>query len=68
MGIYIKGLTKESWDSLTIEEIEEGFEIVEIKTPHGRLIDVTEIIAEVKDSKSAVLLSKAPTIIESERE
>lgn len=32
MGIYIKDLTKEDWDNLTIEEIEENFEIVEVKT------------------------------------
>lgn len=77
MGIYIKGLTKEDWDNLTIEEIEENFEIVEVKTPHGRLIDADELRNFIYDNYAMSAYShqmdrflpelrNAPTVIETE--
>ena len=78
MGVYIKGLTKEDWNNLTIEEIEESFEIVEIKTPHGRLMDKDEFKDYIYDkyAMSAYshqmdrflneLYTNTPTVIEAE--
>ena len=79
MGVYIKGLTKEDWNNLTIEEIEEGFEIVEVKTPHGRLMDKDKFKNYILDKYSMSAYScqmdrflnelySEPTVIEAEVE
>lgn len=64
MGIYIKDLTKENWDSLTIEEIKEKFEVIEVKTPHGRLIDAKLFFYE--QWLHGTELNDMPAIIEEE--
>ena len=45
MGVYIKGVTKSQLMKVIINSTEfmpDDFEVIEVKTPHGRLIDAEE--------------------------
>jgi hypothetical protein len=68
MGIYIKGISKEQLWKVIINSTEflpDYCEIVEVKTPHGDLIDRNVVCERIIGS---VLLDKIPTVIEAEVE
>lgn len=47
MGVYIKGVTKLQLMKVIINSTEfmpDDFEIIEVKTPHGRLIDADALL------------------------
>ena len=83
MGVYIKGVTKSQLMKVIINSTEfmpDDFEVIEVKTPHGRLIDadaVTEkmwqaenesCFYELDDVVSVDDIDNAPTVIEAEVE
>lgn len=87
MGVYLKGVNKEWADRvLTVAGYRQFFkddEIVEVKEPHGRLIDADKYFNKVLDEANGIndkeladnfielshwLLEKAPTVIEAEEE
>lgn len=75
MGYYIKWTEEElrqtfdeAFDSKAFDNLLERGVLIEVKEPHGRLIDATEVITKIKDYESAVFISKAPTVIEAEVE
>lgn len=75
MGVYIKGLNKKDISDLRVHKYGGAYEfveyedIIEVKTPHGRLIDVTKIpYLECADPEVAELVGEAPTVIEEEVE
>ena len=46
MGVYIKGVTKSQLMKVIINSTEfmpDDFEVIEVKTPHGRLVDIRDI-------------------------
>lgn len=71
MGVYIKGITKKSFETLVGRGLFEGFEpnLIEVKAPHGRLIDENEITMRADlwlESRGAI--GNTPTVIEAEVE
>lgn len=82
MGVYLKGVNKEWADRvLTVAGYRQFFkddEIVEVKEPHGRLIDADKLLkrkGDAYDSKGHLLYAvgtgsivNAPTVIEAEGE
>ena len=47
MGVYISGVTKTQLMKVIINSTEfmpDDFEVIEVKTPHGRLIDENDIL------------------------
>lgn len=60
MGIYIKGVTKPQLMKVIINSTEfmpDDFEVIEVKTPHGKLIDEKNILRffNTHDSNLAVI-------------
>lgn len=79
MGVYIKGATKEEVMLALMQSpywLHDDVAMVEIKAPHGRLIDADELEeddnwSEWEDgftSYSRLQISTQPTVIESEVE
>jgi len=69
MGVYIKGVTVEELMKVLIcstEFMPDGFEVVEVPTPHGRLVDVNILINRYPHTAGD--FEKAPTVIEAEVE
>ena len=70
MGVYIKGVTKSQLMKVIINSTEfmpDDFEVIEVKTPHGRLIDEDDINATWHMGDSGEVLDYvAPTVIEAE--
>ena len=78
MGVYIKGITVEMFRNAPLESIEEllsAGDFVDIKEPHGRLIDADALVNTVvfhtnipADTKEFIedLIGIAPTVIEAE--
>ena len=79
MGVYIKGMNMPRdcynckiwslcWDEKPLYNmIKSNCPLVEVKTPHGRLIDVTKIpYLESADPEVAELVGLALTVIEAE--
>ena len=81
MGVYVKGVTVEKLMKVLIcstEFMPEDFEVVEVPTPHGRLIEAREperwcrYLADQLHQRAyfeaALEIEKAPTVIEEEDE
>lgn len=79
MGVYIKGLNKKDISDLRVHkyggayEFVEHEDIIEIKTPHGRLVDEDDIHTGIRMEKNTeyryfIDRVNAPTVIESEVE
>lgn len=65
---YERCLLTDEYLGVDAEYMPEECPLIEVKAPHGRLIDATEVITKINDSESAVFISKAPTVIKSEEE
>lgn len=80
MGVYIKGLNKKDISDLRVHkhggayEFVEYEDIIEVKTPHGRLIDGDRFYEEFEPNSwsegmaVSTYIKKAPTVIEAEVE
>ena len=83
MSVLIKGIKKPKdcytckfkdindcklWVIMNFGEIHPECPIVEVKTPHGRLIDADKLFLPQEDMGSKMALSYAPTVIEAEGE
>ena len=80
MGIYIKGVTKPQLMKVIINSTEfmpNDFEVIELKTPHGRLIDADKAIRDfhkygISHMWDATdlpdIMGESPTVIEAEVE
>ena len=79
MGVYIKGVTKSQLMKVIINSTEfmpDDFEVIEVKVPHGRLIDTDALARKIVESnygvdfinKTTALIMNTPTVIESEGE
>ena len=80
MGIYIKGLNKKDISDLRVHKYGGAYEfveyedIIEVKTPHGRLIDGDRFYEEFEPNSwsegmaVSTYIKKAPTVIEAEVE
>lgn len=80
MGVYIKGLNKKDISDLRVHKYGGAYEyidyenIVEVKAPHGRLIDADELWEHIGrdrlDSRELIMkmVDNAPTVIEAEVE
>ena len=80
MGVSIKGITVEMFRNAPLESIEEllsAGDFVDIKEPHGRLIDADAFVNTVvfhtnlpADTKEFIedLIGIAPTVIEAEED
>lgn len=82
MGVYIKGVTKLQLMKVIINSTEfmpDDFEIIEVKTPHGRLMDKDKFKNYILDKYSMSAYSSQmdrflnelysePTVIEAEVE
>jgi len=73
MGVYIKGVTKSQLMKVIINSTEfmpDDFEVIEVNTPHGRLIDAEKIVRfETRlENGTAICTVDAPTVIEAEVE
>lgn len=74
MGVYIKGVTKQELMKVIINSTEfmpDDFEVIEVKTPHGRLIDEDDIHTGIRMEKNTehryfIDRVNAPTVIEAE--
>ena len=77
MGVYIKGVTKSQLMKVIINSTEfmpDDFEVIEVKTPHGRLIDGDRFYEEFEPNSwsegmaVSTYIKKALTVIEAEVE
>ena len=77
MGVYIKGVTKQELMKVIINSTEfmpDDFEVIEVKTPHGRLIDGDRFYEEFEPNSwsegmaVSTYIKKALTVIEAEVE
>ena len=74
MGIYIKGATLSVELKEIFKELDIMDNLIEVKTPHGRLIDADELWEHIGrdrlDSRELIMkmVDKAPTVIEAEVE
>ena len=74
MGVYIKGVTKSQLMKVIINSTEfmpDDFEIIEVKTPHGRLVDIrdiNELMNRYKYDDFDHIDYHTPTMIEAEVE
>ena len=71
MGVYIKGVTRESLLQIFQMHgvIHNSADVIEVPTPHGDLIDVDEITIYRHDFENEDLIHRildAPTVIEAE--
>ena len=77
MGVYIKGVTESQLMKVIINSTEfmpDDFEVIEVKTPHGRLIDTDVLARKIVESnygvdfinKTTALIIDTPTVIEAE--
>lgn len=67
MSILIKGATKQQVMKVLINSTEwlpDDIEVIEIPTPHGRLIDAEVVNSALK--KRLLAVDTAPTVIEAE--
>ena len=74
MGVYIKGVTKSQLMKVIINSTEfmpDDFEVIEVKTPHGRLVDIrdiNELMNRYKYDDFDHIDYHTPTVIEAEVE
>lgn len=83
MGVYIKGMDMPKncfrcplWDSeygrcrvtARITNCKKDCPLVEVKAPHGRLIDADAVDTSYSDPEVVETLREAPTIIEAEKD
>lgn len=79
MGVYIKGVTELQLMKVIINSTEfmpDNFEVIEVKTPHGRLIDeskiesvfIDELFTGYHTRTKVITGADAPTVIEAEVE
>ena len=83
MSVLIKGIKKPKdcdscgfddvvnchlWKIMDSGEIHPECPIVEVKTPHGRLIDADKLFLPQEDIGSKIALSYAPTVVDAEGE
>lgn len=76
MGIYIKGATLSVELKEIFKELDIMDNLIEVKTPHGRLIDTDALARKIVESnygvdfinKTTALIMDTPTVIEAEVE
>ena len=72
MGVYIKGVTKAQLMKVIINSTEfmpDEFGVVEVKIPHGDLVDRDEIdVLTYEDADGFHTETSAPIVIEAEGE
>lgn len=76
MGIYVKGATLSVELKEIFKELDIMDNLIEVKTPHGRLIDTDALARKIVESnygvdfinKTTALIMNAPTVIEAEVE
>ena len=77
MGVYIKGLNKKDISDLRVHKYGGAYEfveyedIIEVKTPHGRLVDEGDVHIGIRMEKNTeyryfIDRVNAPTVIEAE--
>ena len=73
MGVYIKGVTKQELKKIFGKAciLYNSTDLVEVKTPHGRLIDEDDIHTGIRMEKNTeyryfIDRVNAPTVIEAE--
>lgn len=70
MGVFIKGVTKQELKEIFGKAciLYNSADLVEVKTPHGRLIDEDTIGGVFIDIEVSGAIEDAPTVIEAEVE
>jgi len=72
MGVYLKGITEDIFKDISCESVYLALKrldsIVEVKEPHGRLIDAERLKEEggYIDEQGWISIDEAPTVIEKE--
>lgn len=75
MGVYISGVTKSQLMKVIINSTEfmpDDFEVIEVKVPHGNLVDIDAVVDDYSDGLYTEIpndhIDKINVVIEAETE